>query len=195
MPVAGGGLTGRTQRERGALPGQGGRTRITVRPGRGSSRGRTPFAVLVVALLSGGLFGLLMLNTALNEGSFELSRLERQSTELTDLQQTLQAQIDQQSGPDALERRLRELGMVPGGDPAFLEAADGSVKGKPAEAKDSPPVKRSGEELWPQPGPSAQSAPPAAPPAAPSGDPGVQIDPAPPAAPSTPAPSAGGTPR
>ncbi|BFV59783.1 septum formation initiator family protein [Kitasatospora sp. CMC57] len=194
MPVAGGGLTGRTQRGRAALPGQGGRARITVRPGRGSSRGRTPFAVLVVALLSGGLFGLLMLNTALNEGSFELDRLERQSTELTDLRQTLQAQIDQQSGPDALERRVRELGMVPGGDLAFLETADGSVKGTPSEAKDSPPVKRSVEELWPQPSPSAQPAPPAVPPVAPSGDP-VQIDPAPPAAPSTPAPPAGGTPR
>ncbi|MFJ9519679.1 septum formation initiator family protein [Kitasatospora sp. NPDC101801] len=191
MPVAGGGPTGRTQRERGALPGRSGGARITVRPGRGSARGRTPFAVLVVALLSGGLFGLLMLNTALNEGSFELSRLERQSTELTDLQQTLQAQIDQQSGPDALERRLRELGMVPGGDLAFLETADGSVKGKPAQAQDSPPVKRSVEELWAQPSPSPQASPPAAP----GTDTGVQIDPAPPAAPSAPAPSAGGTPR
>ncbi|MER5865639.1 septum formation initiator family protein [Kitasatospora sp. NPDC002040] len=150
-----------------------------------------------MALLSGGLFGLLMLNTALNEGSFELSRLERQSTELTDRQQTLQAEIDQQSGPDALERRLRELGMVPGGDLAFLETKDGSVKGKPAAAGDDPPVKRSAEELWQRPTPNAAgpNAPTPNAPAAPSGDPGVQINPAPPAAQSAPAPSAGGTPR
>lgn len=164
-----------------------------MRPGRQPSRGRTPFAVLVVALLAGGLFGLLMLNTALNDGSFELIRLRQQSTELTDQQQTLQDQIDQQSGPDALERRARELGMVPGGDLAFL-TDDGSVRGKPAEAKDSPPVRRSVEELWQQPSPTAQPAPPA-PSAEAGGDAAVQINPAPPAAPSTPAPPAGGTPR
>ncbi|MEV6182591.1 septum formation initiator family protein, partial [Streptomyces sp. NPDC052015] len=33
----------------------------------------------------------------------------------------------------ALQRRARELGMVPGGDPAFL-APDGTVKGVPSEA-------------------------------------------------------------
>nr|WP_246193156.1 septum formation initiator family protein [Kitasatospora atroaurantiaca] len=172
---------------------------MTVRPGARSARGRTPFAVLVVVLLSGGLLGLLMLNTALNEGSFELSRLQKQTTELTDQQQTLQQQIDQGSAPDALERRARELGMVPGGDPAFLQD-DGKVQGKPGQAQDTPPVKRSGNDLWQQARPSAQpgaqdSAQPSAQPgasAAPSGDPGVQINPAPPATPSAPA---GGTPR
>lgn len=186
------------------LPGQGGRARITVRPGKRSVRGRTPFAVLVVVLLSGGLLGLLMLNTALNEGSFELSRLQKQTTELTDQQQTLQQQIDQASAPDALERRARELGMVPGGDPAFLQD-DGRVLGNPGQAQDSPPVKRSTTELWQQQQnrtaqPSTSAAPSTAAPATPSpsappsptGDGTVQIDPAPPVTPSA---SAGGSPR
>ncbi|GAA4845262.1 cell division protein FtsL [Kitasatospora terrestris] len=159
----------------GVLPGQAGRARITVRPGARQARGRTPFAVLVVVLLSAGLLGLLMLNTAINEGSFTLSKLRKQTTEATDQLQTLQHQIDQQSAPDALERRARELGMVPGGDPAFLKD-DGSVLGTPKEAQDSPPVKRTGNDLW-QSGASPSPTPS-------SGDLGVELAPLPPATPS-----------
>ncbi|MFJ8430058.1 cell division protein FtsL [Kitasatospora sp. NPDC094019] len=168
------------------LPGQSGRARITVRPGR-AVRGRTPFAVLVVLLLGAGLLGLLALNTALNEGSFELSRLNRQTTALTDEQQGLQHQIDQNSAPDALARRAVELGMVPAGGMAFLDLPNGgAVVGTPKPAQDSPPVKRSTVEPWPgkQPAPGAQ--PPAPPTAQPS--PGA---PAATAAPST-APGPGG---
>ncbi|MGV9263626.1 cell division protein FtsL [Kitasatospora sp. NPDC003701] len=181
-PVAGGGAGSAV------LPGQGGRARITVRPGRRPVRGRTPFAVLVVVLLAAGLLGLLALNTALNEGSFELSRLQRQTTVLTDEQQGLQHQIDQNSAPDALARRAAELGMVPAGGLAFLDVPNGGkVLGTPGPAQDSPPVKRSTTEPWPgkQPSPSAQPGAPAAP--APGGDTTVQINPAVPAPAGSPA--------
>ncbi|KDN86346.1 FtsB family cell division protein [Kitasatospora cheerisanensis] len=131
-------------------------------------RGRTPFAVLVVTLLSAGLLGLLMLNTALNEGSFTLSRLKKQTTEATDQQQSLQQDIAAQSAPDALEQRARELGMVPGGDPVFL-GADGSVTGKPKSAEDNPPVPRSSTEPWQRPAASGSPSPsPGAGPATPA---------------------------
>ncbi|WP_031071836.1 hypothetical protein [Streptomyces sp. NRRL WC-3742] len=166
-------------------------------------RGRTPFAVLVVALLAGGLFGLLALNTALNEGSFELSRLQKQTTKATDEQQGLQHEIDRSSAPDALSKRAAELGMVPAGGMAFLDVPNGGkVIGTPGPAQDSPPVKRSGVEPWPtkgtpgaapaaQPSPAAPAAPPAAPaapsgapsPAASSGDPVAQLNPVAPAQP------------
>ncbi|MFJ5231659.1 cell division protein FtsL [Kitasatospora sp. NPDC088391] len=152
-------------------------------------RGRTPFAVLVVALLSAGLLGLLMLNTALNEGSFTLSRLKKQTTDATDQQQTLQQQIAEQSAPDALEQRARGLGMVPGGDPAFLNP-DGSVTGKARPAEDSPPVPRSSAEPWQRPGGSPAPTPGAT---ASPGDPGIELAPAPPAG--SAAPSASGTAR
>lgn len=176
-PVAGGVRAGS-----GALPGQG-RARITVRPGRRPVRGRTPFAVLVVVLLAAGLLGLLALNTALNEGSFELSRLQRQTTTATDEQQSLQHQIDQNSAPDALARRAAELGMIPAGGMAFLDLGNGGkVLGKPGPAQDSPPVKRSTAEPWPtrqQPTPSSQPSAPA--PTATAGDSVVQINPGAPA--------------
>ena len=111
------------------------------RPGsRGSSRhggpgqaARTPFVLLVVLLLGGGLIGLLVLNSALSEGSFKLDDLQKETKSLTDEEQALQRDIDAYSAPDALQRRARELGMVPGGDPAFLDP-DGTVKGVPRPA-------------------------------------------------------------
>ncbi|MEU6555173.1 septum formation initiator family protein [Streptomyces sp. NPDC046915] len=94
---------------------------------------RTPFVLLVVLLLGGGLIGLLVLNSALSEGSFKLDDLQKQTKNLTDQQQALQRDIDAYSDPEALQRRARALGMVPGGDPAFLDP-DGTVKGVPSPA-------------------------------------------------------------
>ncbi|MFD8007221.1 septum formation initiator family protein [Streptomyces mirabilis] len=99
-------------------------------PAGGGRAARTPFVLLVVLLLGGGLIGLLVLNSALSEGSFHLDDLQRDTKSLTDEEQALQRDVDTYSAPDALQRRARELGMVPGGDPAFLNP-DGSVKGVP----------------------------------------------------------------
>ncbi|MCX5089684.1 septum formation initiator family protein [Streptomyces sp. NBC_00365] len=102
-------------------------------PAGGARAARTPFVLLVVLLLGGGLIGLLVLNSALSEGSFRLDDLQRDTKSLTDEEQALQRDVDTYSAPDALQRRARELGMVPGGDPAFLNP-DGSVKGVPGTA-------------------------------------------------------------
>ncbi|WEH42273.1 septum formation initiator [Streptomyces sp. AM 2-1-1] len=106
-------------------------------PSGPSNAARTPFMLLVVVLLGGGLISLLLLNSALNEGSFRLSELRKQTTDLTDEEQALQRDVDGFSQPDALERRARELGMVPGGSPAFLNP-DGTVRGVPAEVTADP---------------------------------------------------------
>ncbi|MFF2202933.1 septum formation initiator family protein [Streptomyces sp. NPDC058145] len=98
---------------------------------------RAPFVLLVVLLLGGGLIGLLVLNSALSEGSFRLDALRKQTKNLTDEEQALQRDIDAYSSPDALQRRARELGMVPGGDPAFLDPG-GTVKGVPGAASPEP---------------------------------------------------------
>ncbi|MET3987608.1 hypothetical protein [Streptomyces sp. PvR034] len=151
-----------------------------------SKAGRTPFVLLVVVLLAGGLISLLLLNSALNQGSFQLSKLKKETTSLTDEQQALQRDVDAQSAPDALERRARELGLVPGGSPVFL-GPDGKVSGTPTAAEVPPP---------PSPPPAAasgapQSAPPSGAPSAPPSAPQPAAPPA--AAPGTvpPPPSAG----
>uniref|UniRef100_UPI000AED6D19 septum formation initiator family protein n=1 Tax=Streptomyces luteocolor TaxID=285500 RepID=UPI000AED6D19 len=94
---------------------------------------RTPFVLLVVLLLGGGLITLLILNSSLNEGSFQVSELKKETKDLTEEEQELQRDVDGYAAPDALQRRARELGMVPGGDPAFLDP-DGTVRGVPGVA-------------------------------------------------------------
>ncbi len=117
---------------------QGRAARLTrLMPAGPSTAARTPFVLLVVLLLGGGLITLLLLNSALNEGSFRLSELKKRTTELTDEQQALQRDVDASFEPDALARRARELGMVPGGSPAFLDP-DGTVRGVPSKATPGP---------------------------------------------------------
>ncbi|MEV4443023.1 septum formation initiator family protein [Streptomyces sp. NPDC049577] len=160
----------------------------------GAGARRTPFVLLVVVLLGSGLIWLLLLNSSLNQGSFELSRLQRRTTELTDQQQALQQEVDQLAAPDALERRARELGMIPGGSPAFL-GLDGKVTGvpgpvpsagaQPAALPAAPPapVPAPGVVTPPVPGHDAEV--PQAPPRAPAGQKVL---------PNAPLPSAGRTP-
>ncbi|MFD5452659.1 septum formation initiator family protein [Streptomyces sp. NPDC003470] len=122
-------MSGRPQ-----LKGRAARLARLLPPGGGRARAaRAPFVLLVVLLLGGGLIGLLVLNSALSEGSFQLDDLEQETKSLTDEEQALQRDIDAYSAPQALQYRARELGMVPGGDPAFL-APDGTVKGSPGPA-------------------------------------------------------------
>ncbi|MER6527492.1 septum formation initiator family protein [Streptomyces sp. NPDC001508] len=133
---------------------------------------RTPFVLLVVLLLGGGLIGLLVLNSALSEGSFRLDDLEKSTKNLTDEEQALRRDIDAYSAPDALQRRAHELGMVPGGDPAFL-GPDGSVKGVPSpaarqSAARSPAPPEAPASATPGATPAASGATPAAPGASPS---------------------------
>ncbi|GHE67244.1 hypothetical protein CP980_24395 [Streptomyces vinaceus] len=159
-----------------------------LRAGSAGQAALTPFVLLVVALLAGGLISLLLLNSALNQGSFQLSKLKKETTALTDEEQALQRDVDGYSAPDALQRRAHELGLVPGGSPVFI-GPDGKVTGTAAVAEPPPP-------------PPSPSAPPAAAPGgaqgpagtpgpAPTGAPGS----APAGAPQAGAPAPGGAPQ
>ncbi|MFG3142976.1 septum formation initiator family protein [Streptomyces sp. NPDC048243] len=141
-------------------------------PAGAGQAARTPFVLLVVLLLGGGLIGLLVLNSALSEGAFRLDDLQKDTKSLTDEEQALQRDVDAYSAPDALQRRARELGMVPGGDPAFLNP-DGSILGVPGSAARQSaartPVTPPPEVLAPA---TAAPASPAAPPAPGQSSPG-----------------------
>ncbi|MFD5317347.1 septum formation initiator family protein [Streptomyces sp. NPDC127098] len=131
-------------------------------PKGSSTAARTPFVLLVVLLLGSGMLGLLFLNASLNEGSFELSELRRETQELTDQQQELQAEVDGYSAPDALAERARELGMVPDGPPVFL-GPDGSLLGDVATRAGGAEGAEGAEEAVPRAGAGGEaSAPPAA---------------------------------
>ncbi len=97
--------------------------------------GNGVFAALCMTLLVGGLVALLMLNTAMAEGSFTLHRLQATSGELTDTQDALTQAIDAQRSPANLAASATELGMVPADSAAFLRLSDGKVLGVASPAK------------------------------------------------------------
>jgi hypothetical protein len=81
---------------------------------------RAPFVVLVLLLLGVGLVGLLVLNAGLQQASFELTDLERETTVLRDRQAALAEEAAQRAAPGSLADRATSLGMVPNESPVFL---------------------------------------------------------------------------
>jgi hypothetical protein len=105
---------------------------------------RIPFALLVTALVVGGLCTLLALNTA--SAANELSRhdLAVSDANIAAQVQVLRNDVAASAAPAAVANAAGALGMVPAGNPAFLSIApNGTVYLRgvpgPAAAPPSPP--------------------------------------------------------
>jgi cell division protein FtsB len=109
------------------------RPRLAVVPAYRRRPSRTPFVLLLVALLGVGLGTLLFLNTALSQDSFRLTDMRRQSAQLTDREEVLQRQIDELEAPQRLAAAAKALGMRPTGDRVFLTVPGGRVIGEAAQ--------------------------------------------------------------
>jgi len=96
---------------------------------------RMPFVIFVVALLAAGLVGLLLLNTELQRGTFQVTSLNTQADQLRDQQEQLERQVRTLESPQNLADRAVRMGMVPNPNPVFLQLSDGRVLGVPAEGK------------------------------------------------------------
>jgi hypothetical protein len=94
-----------------------------------------PFVLFVVAVLGAGLVGLLLLNTELQRGTFEVTALNQQAGQLRDQQEQLERQARTLESPQNLADRALRMGMVPNPNPVFLRLSDGRVLGVPAEGK------------------------------------------------------------
>jgi hypothetical protein len=129
---------------------------LAVIPGFAGRRSVIPFAVLVLAVLGIGLVILLLLNTALDRGAFELSAGQKRQSQLMDEQQQLELQIGALAAPGPLASQAAALGMVPNPQPAFLNPGSGAVLGSPSAAPTtaSPPASPS-----PSRSPSASGSP------------------------------------
>jgi hypothetical protein len=113
------------------------RARLTVVPPRTMGRtqaARTPFAVLVIAILAGGVVGLLMFNTSMQQTSFKATALQDRVNVLTAKEQSLALELDELRDPQHLAVSAKELGMVAPSQPAFVRLADGRVLGNPTPA-------------------------------------------------------------
>ena len=96
---------------------------------------RMPFVIFVVSLLAAGLVGLLLLNTELQRGTFQVTALNQQADQLRDQQEQLERQVRTLESPQNLADRALRMGMVPNPNPVFLRLSDGRVLGVPEEGK------------------------------------------------------------
>jgi hypothetical protein len=103
-------------------------------PTRITQSGNGVFATICIVLLTAGLIGLLLLNTALAQGSLTLGDLQRESARLTDTASNLQEQIDHASATGALARSASELGMVRMNTRGYVDLSKGTVTGEPEAA-------------------------------------------------------------
>ncbi len=112
------------------------RARLTVVPRRRTRAARVPFVALVTIVLLGGVVGLLLFNTSMQQASFAATALEGQADTLAARQQTLQMDLDRLSDPQRIASRAQKLGMVQAGNPAFVQLGGGngvgSVSGQPS---------------------------------------------------------------
>ncbi|MDO9486329.1 MAG: hypothetical protein Q7K25_09750 [Actinomycetota bacterium] len=109
-----------------------------VSPLRPVKASRGTFALMVGALLIGGLGAMLMINTQLAQGSFAVSALQQELGTLTAQEAVLSEEVSAAAAPEALASKARELGMVASRTPVFLSIPDGKVLGKPKPAPGTP---------------------------------------------------------
>lgn len=103
---------------------------------------RVPFALLLLGLLVGALATLLMLNTASAANELRQHDLAAQDASVAARVAQLRDEVAASQAPGNLARVASQLGMVPAGNPAFLEiGADGSARvlGSAAPAT-APPI-------------------------------------------------------
>lgn len=97
---------------------------------------RTPFVLLVVALLGGGLLCLLLINTILATGAVQITKLQQENVVLAQQTQPLQAQIASEESPSGLAWRARKLGMTEPSLLHFLDLRKGRIDNEPTHLPD-----------------------------------------------------------
>jgi HAMP domain-containing protein len=106
------------------------------RPGteHGRHAGRTPFVLLLLGLLSGGLVCLLVVNTTLAANSIEISRLQQANSARTERIQQLRQQVAAGTTAAVIEQKARKLGMRPVQAPVFIDLRTASIRAAKATA-------------------------------------------------------------
>lgn len=102
----------------------------------GKSVTTTAFVTLVFGALITSILMVMALNMALNQDSIKLHRLKLEAQSIRDQEEAITAQVARFSAPHLLAKRARVLGMVPSGEPKFLDlrpksTEENSVKEKP----------------------------------------------------------------
>ena len=143
------------------------RARLTVVPRARVRASRAPFVLLVTVVLLGGVVGLLLFNTSMQQASFAATSLEDEAGSLSAREQHLQMELERLRDPQHVAERARRMGMITAGSPVFLRLSDGKVLGQPV-----PPDPAQNVRIYPpapklpavlDPAPTYVDAPPQAP--------------------------------
>ena len=116
--------------------------RVTGRAAAGGRLGgsRTPFVLLILGLLGGGLVCLLVINTTLSAASYQINTLHQGNAQLSQQEQTLQQQIAREQAPATIESSAYKLGMRPEQRLNFVNARTGKISRQPTVLRGVPDV-------------------------------------------------------
>ncbi len=96
---------------------------------------RAPFILLLVGLLGGALVSLLVISTTLAQGSYQITRLQEQNTNLARQEQVLSQQVAQASSPARIASEAEQFGMQQNPNLRFINLKTGKIiQGKISEA-------------------------------------------------------------
>ena len=105
------------------------KARLSVVPRVRSRAPRVPFVTLVSLVLVGGIVGLLLFNTSMQQASFAASSLETQADTLAAREQTLRMELDELRNPQRVALEAQQMGMVIPAAPVFLDLETGKTIG------------------------------------------------------------------
>ena len=88
---------------------------------------RAPFVLLLVGLLGGALVCLLVISTTLAQGSYRITRLQEQNTNLARQEQLLTQQVAQASSPAQIASEAEQFGMRQNPDLQFINLKTGKI--------------------------------------------------------------------
>jgi type II secretory pathway pseudopilin PulG len=105
------------------------KARLTVVPRVRTRAPRVPFVTLVSLVLVGGIVGLLLFNTSMQQASFAASSLENEADVLAAREQTLRMELDELRNPQRVAEEAQKMGMVIPAAPVFLDLETGRTSG------------------------------------------------------------------
>ena len=117
------------------------KARLTVVPRRRTRASRMPFIALVSMVLLGGVVGLLLFNTSMQQASFASTALENQANTLAARQQSLEMDLDRLRDPQRIAGAAQKLGMVQAGAPVFVTLGSGKITGVASPATGTVPFR------------------------------------------------------
>ncbi len=94
----------------------------------------------MTALLGGGLICLLVINTILATGSYQISSLQQAQAARAQQVQALKQQVAEDSAPSVIAKRARQLGMVEPPLTRFLNLNSGKIIRQPVSQPGIPVV-------------------------------------------------------